>query len=280
MRLLDSINYFLSLFLETLSQVKRGRIWSLLLAYFALQWLVLFAHDRFYSPAFFGVIHLWVNAIDSQNAVGFMHYPGHFAVLPYFFGWAKFVVSALLEGSVLGAVSILFYRGLPGDNARPKVNSAQMPFLWLQLTLAWLAINGLILLANLYLPALLSPLLTNSPRRIIVFQYLFMPGLYIVIVALFYFSISYCALYGASVWTALKRSLQIFWNRPIMCLCLAAVILAAPVLMSIIGQQQNIIINKFYPELMYWVLVVGLAVDAVVYFFWMGTAVRFLSDQE
>lgn len=113
-----------------------------------------------------------------------------------------------------------------------------------------------------------------------VFQYLFMPGLYVLILALFYFSLSYCALYGVSVWAALKRSLRIFWNRPIMCLCLATVILSGPVVTSIVGQQQNIIINKFRPELMYWVLVVGLAVDAIVYFLWMGTAVRFLSDQE
>jgi hypothetical protein len=40
------------------------------------------------------------------------------------------------------------------------------------------------------------------------------------------------------------------------------------------------IIEKFRPELVYWVLLAGLAVNALASFLWMGTAVRFLIDEE
>ncbi len=266
--------------MRTLGQFKRGRIWLLLLVYFFIHWLILLAHYKFYSPIFYGVISFWTNLIDSQNAAGFTHYPGHFAVMPYFFGWAKFAVSVLLEGSVLGAISIWFYRvSAAGDYPQPP-GFRQLAFLWFQLTLSWLAINGLIMIANLFMPDLLAPLLANSPRRIMAFQYLFMPFIYVCILALFYFSISYCALYRTNVLVGLKNSLLIFRGSPLMSLFLAAVILAVPVIISIIGQQQTIIINKFRPELIYWILVAGLLADAIVYFFWMGTAVRVLTDRE
>jgi hypothetical protein len=40
------------------------------------------------------------------------------------------------------------------------------------------------------------------------------------------------------------------------------------------------IVQKFKPELVYWLLLAGLVVDILFFFFWMGTAVRFLVDEE
>jgi hypothetical protein len=40
------------------------------------------------------------------------------------------------------------------------------------------------------------------------------------------------------------------------------------------------IVEKFKPELVYWLLLAGLAADVLFYFFWIGTAVRLLVDEQ
>jgi len=38
------------------------------------------------SPVFYGFIKFWTGLFGDQQAAGFTHYPGHFLLLPYFFG--------------------------------------------------------------------------------------------------------------------------------------------------------------------------------------------------
>jgi len=251
-----------------------------LLAYFLVNWLILYAHYDFYSPVFYGIIKPWINLFGDQQAIGFTHYPGHFLMLPFFFGWAKFYLSILLEGSVLGGVAVMFYRSYTGEKSEDKNSFGRLFLLWFQLTMTWLVINIIFLLIDIKLPELLHSFLVGSPRRILAFQYLFQPFLYVVIMSLFFFAIPYVAIYRVNVFTGLGKSLSYFKNNPILCFFLSVFILIIPVSLSLLLTQQNLIVAKFKPELIYWILLVGLITDIFVNFFWMGMAVRHIIDQE
>ena len=280
MTFIQGINYFLNLFLESLKRFKLIRIWLLLLAYFLVNWLILYAHYDFYSPFFYGIIKPWIHLFGDQRAIGFTHYPGHFLVLPFFFGWAKFYLSVLLEGSVLGGVAVMFYHSYMEEKSENKNSFGRIFLLWFQLTMTWLVINIIFLLIDVKLPELFHSFLAGSPRRILVFQYLLQPFLYVVIMSLFFFAIPYVAIYRVNVFTGLGRSLIYFKNNPILCFFLSVFILIIPVSISLLLTQQHLIVTKFKPELIYWILLVGLITDIFVNFFWMGMAVRHIIDQE
>lgn len=284
MTLLRNLNHFISLFLETFRQFGRWRIWAVLAAYFALQWLILYAHFDFVSPAFYGFVKAWLGLagalglISGQEAAVFTHYPGQFLVLPSVFGWARLLIGVLIEGLVLGYVAVLFrniHLQSAGESALDV--SATVRF-WLQLALAWVALNGLILLVNIFLPELLQTWLRGSPRRREAFEFIVLPVVQAFLFGLLYFAIPSVAIYGENVVKGIGRSVRIFFRRPFTSFFLAAAILFAPTLVASIANRSADIITKFRPELVYWVLAAGLVLELIAYFFWMGTATRYLYD--
>lgn len=152
--------------------------------------------------------------------------------------------------------------------------------LWIHLVLAWTLTNGLILLVNLQFPKLLEPWLAGSPQRIMVFEFVVQPFIYAVILAVFFFIIPRSAVYKEKFLKALKRTLRIFVGNPLTCFFLSLDVLVVPISISIIASRLAEIVEKFKPELVYWLLLAGLAADVLFYFFWMGTAVRLLVDEE
>lgn len=278
MNTVRAINRFISLFLDIFGQFGRYRIWLLLLAYFLLDWLVLFAHYDFVSPLFYGPVNIWTGLFGTQRATGFSHYPGHFLMLPYYYEWARFFVGVIIEGVMLGAVALMFFNGFM--KAEDRLSFRVILSSWLHLLLGWLLLNGLMLAFSLTLPEWFSSLLTGSPRRMMVFRFGFMPAVYVAVLSLFFFVIPSIAVFGENVIQAVKRSVSIFFRNPFTCICLALIILAGPLLISIVTGRPDIIVEKFKPELVYWVLLAGLVIDIFVNFFWMGAAVRFLIDEE
>ncbi len=280
MSLVNSINRFISIFLDTFRQLGRGRIWLVLFGYFVVNWVVLYAHFDFLNPIFHGPVKAWVHLVDSQLASGFTHYPGHFLLLPHFFDWAKFFIGLVFEGLVLGTIAIIFF-----DSFLEVEKEERLPFstalkAWPHLIIGWILINGLMLAVTLILPNYFEDWLFGSPRRMIVFQYGIVPGIYTFILAVFYFLIPSIIVFGENSMQALRRSVSIFIRNPFTCLFLSFFMLVPIILVSFASGQPGVIVEKFKPELVYWILLFGLVVDAIVYFFWMGTAVRFLVEED
>ncbi|UCG62276.1 MAG: hypothetical protein JSV52_03055 [Candidatus Zixiibacteriota bacterium] len=280
MGLVASINFFLALFVDCCKQLRQGRVWLILAAYFILVSLVLFAHHRFYEPMFWGLVQPWLGALNEQNAIGFIHYPGHFLTLPYFFGWARFFIGLPVEGAVMGAIAVMFYEGYLGRKTARPASGQERLFIWLQVTVAWLLINGLIVMVFAWLPELLSSQLEKSPRRIFVFKYMFQPSLVIVIRALFFFAIPYTAIHRVHVLRGLFNSVIIFVQRPFLCLFSAGLLTVVPLGLFFVVQDPTSFVESFRPELVFWLLLTGLVVDMVVYAFWMGAAARFLVEHD
>jgi hypothetical protein len=285
MGVVRTVNRLIDLVLGIVRQFGRGRIWGVLLLWAVVGWLILYGHYRFLSPVFHGVISVWTSLLGEQEAIGFTHYPGHLQLLPYFFGWAKLLVALILEGAVLGAAALMFYRsyeGVEGEEDLSGGASVGSTVLrsWFNLIVVWLVLNGLIVLVNWLLPMLFEPALRYSPRRAMAFNYVAMPGLTMVILALFFYAIPAVVVHSESAFRALGRSLRLFARNPVTSFILAFGVLLIPVIIGKFLENTDVIVSKFRPEMVYWLLVAGLVVDVIAHFFWMGTAVRLIAYEE
>jgi len=277
--MLQGVNTYIGIFADTFKYFNRGKAWLWLLVIFVVEGIILQAHYKFYSPLFYWIMSPWIN-LDQQTATGFIHYPGHFLLLPLYFGKAKFIIGSFFEGAVLGAVALIFYRHSTGSTDTFRSRGLQLFMRWFQLCFAWFIINGLFFLVNLLLPQLFGSFLINSPRRMSVFNNVFLPFIFVLIMSMFYFMIPYIAIYRANVFKAIKNSFLLFFRNPFICFFAALTILIIPVILSILLSNQVTIVNKFNPELVYYLLLLGLFFDLLVNFFWVGTAVRYLIEKE
>ena len=277
MNLLTRINQFFLLFVDTLRQFGRWRIWLLLLGYFLLHWLVLYSHYKFPVPPFYGLLAPWIRLVGGDQAVAFGHYPQHLFYLGSYYGWAKIMVGLVLEGAVLGAVANLFHQAY----ARQVSPGSQHYWFWLwgNLVPAWIVLNAGMLAVGTILPDLAGPYL-SGPRRVLAFSYVFLPGVFAFVFALFFFAIPRVATLGENAAVAIFRSLTTFFRRPFTCFFLALSILIVPALLNAVISRPASIIDRFRPELIYWLLTISLAIEIVANFFWIGTAVRYLFEPE
>lgn len=278
MNVLDRINQFIRIVLDTVHQIPRVRIWLPLIAYALIQWLALYAHVDFLTAPFHTIISVWINFIAPEQQVAFTHYPQHYLLLGYYAGWAKLGLGLILESLVLLSVSELFHKRF-SPHYDPSRNSRSMIFKWLNIVVIWIVLNGAMLAVSRYVPELAAPML-DGPRRLITFSFVLMPCLYVLLFALLFTAIPAVAMYGENALVALGRSLKLFSRRPMMSLSLAIVVLSAPILLGAISGRPTAIVNSFKPELIYWLLVLILIVEMIANFFWMGTAVRLLSQSD
>ncbi|UCD64988.1 MAG: hypothetical protein JSW34_06035 [Candidatus Zixiibacteriota bacterium] len=281
MGLVLSINYFLTLFLDTFRRLGGWRIWLVLGAYFLFEWLFLFAHYKFYWPVLIDILQPWLRLVNGQNAAGYTHYPGHFLLLPDFFDWTRFAVSILVKGVVLGVVAVLFSHGYTrGGQGYGRLLGGRTVFIWAQMVAAWLLVGGLVVIIYSVLPEMLSSSLAGAPRRIFFFKYMLQPALHIGALATVYFVIPVIAVRRVNFLRAVARSLTFFWRTPFTCLFLSAIIFFGHILLVQILARRAALVESFPPESIYWLLIAGLAMDIVIGFFWMGTASRYLVDQD
>jgi hypothetical protein len=277
MGFVDGVNRLILLLMDTLRQLFSGRIWIILLSYFALQWLILYAHFQFMSPAFGWLASITLQFQDPPRAAAFTHYPAHLVLLPGVFGWAKFAFGALFEGLVLGMVAAEFLRRFRSPNTR--TSSGTFFGLWINLTIVWLVFNGVALALGEFVPDVLASML-YSPKRIALFTFVVMPALFTVCAALFFYAIPIVVATRRSAFYALGRALTLCIRNPITTLALTGFVIAGPVLIAAIsGAYATTIVDKFRPELVYWLLVLGIFVEMISAFFWMGAASRFLTDE-
>lgn len=277
---LKNFNQFLLLLVDTFQSIFSGRIWLILLCYFGVGWLALWIMYASFSPFTYpiakGVLSLLGSDVNSQ----YFHYPAHLLYLPYAYGWLKLFLSVLFEGLFLGAAAILFYRRYlhlrPNEGRKPSSVFGS----WGNFLVVSIVVNGLNFLASFGIPQILDDFLYGSPRRILAFDLIAMPFLYTIIAAVFICGIPAVAIYKDNAFAAMKRSVRIFFARPITCFSLAVIIWIIPILIAGAANHPDVITEKFYPELVYWVVLLGLFCEMIAYFIWMGTAARLLIEEE
>jgi len=261
--LLENVNQFVLLFFDTIRQVARWRIWLVLLVYYLLQWLSLYVLYDYPAGPLGGGVARWVSLFGPQEATAFGHYPQHFLLLGKVAGWAKLALGLVLEGLVLGMVASMFYRSFGGGDTGVTTGSS--------FVVRWA--TGQIL------PVWATPYLDGS-RRVLAFSFVLMPFVFTLIFSVFLLAIPSVVIYKDHAFRAIGRSVRYFFRRPLSLFGLAAVILGLPILLGALASRPSGIVTSFKPELVYWILSVSLFIEMIAYFFWMGTAVRFLRGQE
>lgn len=273
--MLQRINHYFLLILDTIKQVGLWRAWLLLVVYFLVNWLLLYAHFDFMSPLFYGAVKAWTSLVNPNLAPAFTHYPQHFAFMDLYFSWSKLGLGFLFEGLVLGVVARIFagrvYRHARDGEARSIWS------LWIHLIIVWAVLNGLWMLVASQVPALLAPYL-NGPRRVMAFSFVFLPFVFMAVFSLLFCALPAVAVYGDNAFKAILRSLRLFLRRPFTCFFLAAVVLVVPTFLAAVVSRPDQILDKFRPELIYYLLLAGLVVEIPANFLWIGTAVHFLRD--
>ncbi|MEW6049647.1 MAG: hypothetical protein AB1644_01085 [Candidatus Zixiibacteriota bacterium] len=280
MPLLKHLNDFVTLFVDTLKQMGRWRVWLVLGVYVLIGWLLLYVHYKALSPVLYGTVKFWTSLFGEEASNRFFHYPGQFFYLSYFFGWAKLIMAVVLEGLFLGTTISLFRSAFSGGELRIGASLRSQVAVWVHLIGVSVIFNALITLAGMLLPILFAPWITGYARRTLAFDFVFMPFVFTVLLSLFYFAIPSVAIRRLSIWRAIGRSLRTFARRPFTCFFMSGLILAAPVLLAATADRADFIISKLRPELMYWLLLAGLLAEMIANFFWMGTAARFMAEEE
>ncbi len=277
---IDSINRLIAIFLDTLRQIGAWRIWLWLLVYFILQSLMLLVHESFQMPQFYELTRLWTSIFGSEVEKGFTHYPGHYMLLPYLFYWAKMALGLLVEGFILGGVALMFYERFVQVDAEDKFTVKRLLRSYVHLVLAYFCINGILIGANMLVSSSIGDILAGSPRRVFVYEWGVLPVFDILLVAMLLFVIPSIAVYHENIYRAFIRSLRIFFRHPIFCFILTALLLSVQVIFSNLTSNPSKLIELFRPELIFWILFFGLIIDLFIHYFWMGTSVRYLIDEE
>jgi len=276
--LLERINQFILLIIGTLRQFAQWRIWALLLPYYLLQWFVLYLLYSYPAGPLSGSVHGWSSLFGTERAAAFGHYPQHLLLLGEFSTWAKLLIGLVFEGLVLGLVASQFQRRFVGGQGLSAI-SRSLPWRWLNLTLVWAVINGLMLAAGQYLPSLLAPVL-DGPRRLLAFSFVLMPLVFTAIFSVLFLAIPSVILFQDDALRAMVRSVRHFLRRPFTMFGLGIVILAVPILLGALASRPTGIVDSFKPELVYWILAGSLLAEMISAFFWMGMTVRYLSSEE
>lgn len=278
--MLKSLNQLIALYLNTFKLFGRIKAWAFLLLIVLAYWILLYSHNNFTDPIFYGFISWWTNFWDAQYAGGFTHYPGHFILLSYYFSSAKLFLGFFLEGGLLGATAVVFYKYIYSDIENKNYTFQQNFKNWMNLIVGWAILNAILYAGYKFLPEIFSSFLWSSPRRQMLFNFAVIPFFNILVFALFFYTIPYIAIYRANVLVALKKSVSLFLKRPIFNFILSLTILFVPITISILMMDPSNLVDKFKPEIIYIGLTISLIADLFVNFFWIGTAVNYLSDQE
>ncbi|MCP4703562.1 MAG: hypothetical protein GY865_03050 [candidate division Zixibacteria bacterium] len=207
----------------------------------------------------------------------FEHYPTIYLMLPYLFQWFKIALGLIFEGLAVGltvvlAIKVLNISGF-GDL---KLSFARNR--WLYLALAWTLITALLWALNRYLPVLFTDLLDSSPRRQMAFDFamrLLTVGFY----SIFIYVLPALIVYKNSFITAFKTSFSFFIKNPIFSFFLALIPILLTWPISFITSKANVIIEKFSPELILYLLSIGIFIDFIVNCLITIAVAKFLIDE-
>ncbi len=277
MGIIEKINRFLQLYLSSLGALRRPLVILPLIVYALIQYLVLIVLENYNHPAIFP----WLSSLVSLTGQGreefFSHYPELYILLPNIYQWAKLAVGFLLEALFLTVTVVLFVRHFN------QADSRQWPLSlvwkrWPTTFAVWAIVSILLVIINIYIPGFFAGYLYGSPRRAFVFDAVmkvFTVGVY----SLFLYALPAAIVYNNGLIKSLKTSLTFFVRYPIFTFFLAFIpyILSLP--LAYATAASSVIVDKFSPGLVVYLLIAGIFVDLIINYFLTGTAVRFLLQE-
>jgi len=274
---LAKLNRLIGLYITALRALPRGGIWLPFLLLGFLYFVILIILVNYTNPYIYPVLSPIVAFLMKDNAPLFGHYPVLYLLLPYLFQYFKIAAGIIFEGLAVGLTAVLVLK-VTGSHRFADLKSGFARNRWFQLALAWTVITALLWAVNRYLPDLFSEQLASSPRRQMAFDLalrLLTVGLY----SIFIYVLPALIVYKNSLLAAFQTSFSFFIRMPIFSFFLALIPIFLTWPISFITGKADIIIEKFSPELIFYILGAGIFIDFIVNCLLTTAVVNFLLDE-
>ncbi|MDD4051990.1 MAG: hypothetical protein PHR28_08850 [candidate division Zixibacteria bacterium] len=272
---------FWYLYGRTLRQMRYPSVWAPLLIQALIAFVLAAWHYYLFSPITGPILSGWVRLISPEYSAAFFHYPAHFVLMPYYFGYARLIVGLFAEALLFGVVIDLFMALYRGEPPLLMTSFRKAAGRYLQLTLVWGAVIIILYLLNRYffdfLQNVLGYSLESAPRRQVA-----MTGvihlLTVLIYALCLFLLPSIMRGGESLGRIIRRALGVSLRHPFVAIGLVLLPYLVGLPASWAVSESAKIVSSFNPELVYILIVISIAVDVPVNFVLLGTSVKFFMD--
>jgi len=276
MALLDRLNKFLNLYLSVAGLAARPRLWLPFLIYAFLQLALLFILARYTHPLVYSVLSPLISLFSPEVAERFGHYPNLYFLLPTVFQIARLFVAVILEGLVIGLTSVMILR-LYKSSAGFSGSIGEAAARWPQLAAGWVLITAPLIALGWYLPEFFADQLIGSPRRLLVFG-AGLRLLTVLVYSVFIYALPAVIVFRTNALKGLWLSFRCFLRYPLFTFFLVFLPYLATVPISYMIERTDIVVTKFSPELVFYLLTAGLFVDMLVNFAVTAAAVVFLIE--
>lgn len=277
MGFIDRLNRLVRLYIDSIKYSIRPRIWWPFFAYLVIQFMILLAIRNYNNPHLYPLLKPIVNLFGEQRAEALSHYPSIFLLMPYVFQMGKIALGVVFEGLAIGLTSVLFFKAYtPSKSKQVDISFALKR--WPVLLTIWTIITGFLFLLNFYAPQFFEGFLIGSPKRIMAFE-IAMKLLTVLLYTPFIYAVPSVVIYKNSLLKAFKTSLRLFVQYPVFSFFLAFIAYFVSVVASWPAGQADVIISKFTPDLVFYILVIGLVADFAVNIIFTGARVKFLLEE-
>jgi len=273
---------FWYLYGQTFRLMGKVSIWMPLLLHAALALVLVFMHYYIFSPVTGSIVGGWTSLVNAEYAPLFFHYPSQFTLLPYFYGLARLVVNIFTEAFLFGIVIDLLIALYRDQKPLFMTSFGRALRRYLKLSLAWLVLLGVLYLVNRYFNTFIEDVLgyslQDAPRRQMMAQ-LTSRGLTVLIYSACIFLLPAIMAGADSYWAGIKRAFKTFARHPFVAIGIVLIPYLIGLLPSWVLADPGRIVSTFYPELVFYLLLVSIGVDLVVNFILLGTSLKFFMDQ-
>lgn len=269
---MEKFNFLIGSYVGSVKAMFSIRLWIpySLFALLSLIILWLFAHPHF--PVLGSAFSEIAKLLTGNEAVA--HYPDLYVLLPKAHGWSSVFLGVFLEVLLVGAGFVMFsayYRrektSFMSALSRAKSKYTQLVAVWLFYTVVFLALL-------LVLPKLFDPIIGGSPRRTLAFGV----GIRLlgsVILAMFMYVLPNILIDGEKFMAAVRRSLRTFSSSMISSYVIAIVPYLIVLPFTIMLYNPVLIVTKFYPELVFYLIAFEIVVNMFSSFIFTSTVLRF-----
>jgi len=230
------------------------------------------------DPQVYPTLASWIKLMGNAEAELFGHYPGLYLLLPLAFQWGKLVVGIIFEGLAAGLTVVLFANYFCRKlSKRWSLSDAFKA--WPQLLIGWIIITGILFIVNWYLPGMASEFLHRSPRRAALFDIglkLLTVGLY----SIFIYALPALIVLRQNILRAFVTSFGYFFKLPVFSFFLALIPYLMTLPVSYLTGNVEVIVTRFSPELMYYILISGIIIDLLINYWVTGAVTKFLIEEK
>ncbi|MCD6166242.1 hypothetical protein J7K19_06010 [bacterium] len=268
---LHKSRWFFTAWKRCFQSIRHAKTFLPFVGYAVLQFVLLLVLVYFTYPPFASFLIPVVRKLYGEAA---LHYPNNFLVLPSLYAQFNLVLSGIVGIVVIGIATKMFEMIFKGSAPQLKSGvNATFPR-YGQLFVVWLVETVFILLFVVGLPLLLRKHAIENYQlaRVVRLGCMFLG---ILVGALFAYTSALIILDRKGIFGSIARSLSIFRENAISTFFLIAIptLLYFPI--NYVSQQSRFLVTKFNPEIVGFVLAIGILVSLIANYLMVGTVTMF-----